>query len=62
MEIDPTEVLRLLRLTIRQMDVDESADIRKAHADEVAEYFQTLDAWLSRGGALPADWQRRTLD
>lgn len=54
--MDPNETLRLLRLTIAQMRVDENPDIRKAHAAEVAEYFEALDEWLSRGGFLPAAW------
>ena len=55
--MDPYETLRLLRLTIKQMRVDESPQIRQAHAEEIAEYFEALDTWLSRGGALPAAWR-----
>lgn len=56
--MDPNETLRLLRLTIAQMRVDENPDIRKAHADEIAEYAEALDDWLSCGGFLPAAWAR----
>jgi len=55
--MDPNELLRLLRATIAQMKVDTDPAIRKAHADEIAEYFENLDEWLSRDGFLPADWE-----
>lgn len=54
--MDPNETLRLLRLTVAQMRVDESPEIRKAHADEIAEYVEALDGWLSGGGFLPDAW------
>lgn len=57
--MDPNETLRLLRLTIVQMRVDEHPDIRQAHADEIAEYVDALDGWLSGGGFLPGAWQAR---
>lgn len=56
-EMDPNETLRLLRLTIKQMRVDEDPGVRKAHAEEVAEYFEALDQWLSRGGFPPEAWR-----
>jgi len=56
--MDPNETLRVLRLTIAQMRVDEHPDIRRAHADEIAEYFEALDEEMSRGGSLPEAWQR----
>lgn len=55
--MDPNETLRLLRLTIKQMRVDDHPDVRKAHADEVAEYFEALDGWLSGGGFPPEAWR-----
>lgn len=58
--MDPNETLRLLRLTIKQMDVDTDDRIRMAHADEIAEYFQGLDDFLTRGGFLPNDWAAHT--
>ena len=54
--MDPDETLRLLRLTIKQMRVDENPYIKAAHAEEVAEYFEALDGWLAGGGFLPSDW------
>ena len=60
--MDPNETLRLLRLTLTQMRVDEDPAIRKAHADEAAEYFAALDEWLSKGGASPAAWNLHTTE
>jgi len=54
--MDPNELLRLLRLTIKQRAWDTDPAIRKAHDDEIAEYFQALDEWIVNGGFLPADW------
>lgn len=61
--MDPNEALKNLR---------EAARDNLAHAEEfkdrpgellvmiyeAAESFQALDEWLSKGGFLPADWQR----
>lgn len=55
--MDPNEALRLLRLTIKQMRVDEDPGVRAAHAAEIAEYAEALDEWLSKGGFMPADWR-----
>jgi hypothetical protein len=55
--MDPNETLRLLRLTIKQLRVDEDPGVRKAHADEIADYFDALDEWLSRGGFPPEVWR-----
>jgi hypothetical protein len=54
--MDPNELLRLIRLTIAQMNADENHDIWVAHAVEVTEYFEQLDEWLSKDGFLPTDW------
>lgn len=62
--MDPSETLRLLRLTIKQMRVDEDPAIKLAHAEEIAEYFEALDEWLLKEGFLPGDWDfdsRRSL-
>lgn len=56
--MDPTETLRLLRLTIKQQRVDEHPLLRTAQSEEIAECFEALDEWLSKGGFLPADWNR----
>ena len=54
--MDPNETLRLIRLTIKQMKVDDNAVIFAAHGGELAEYVEALDEWLSKGGFFPSDW------
>lgn len=56
--MDPNETLRLLRLTIAQLRVDADPDVRQAHAYEIAEYAESLDEWISKGGFLPLAWAR----
>lgn len=56
--MDPNATLRLLRLTISQYRVDTDPAIRGAHAAEIAEYFEALDDWISKGGFLPTDWNK----
>lgn len=56
-EMDPNATLRLLRLTIKQRAVDTDPHVRAAHSAEIVEYVTALDEWLSKGGALPSDWQ-----
>lgn len=55
--MDPNEALRMIRLTARQMAVDTDPGVKAAHADEIAEYFEALDGWLSKDGFLPSDWE-----
>lgn len=57
--MDPNETLRIIRLTTKQMRVDEHPDIRKQHADDLAEHVEALDEWLTKGGFLPSDWDPR---
>lgn len=54
--MDPDETLRLIRLTIKQMKVDDNVKILTAHADELIEYFEALDKWLTEGGFSPVEW------
>lgn len=59
--MDPDETLRQLRLTIKQMAVEEKGGVLwTAHAAEVVEYVEALDGWLSAGGFVPADWKARS--
>lgn len=55
--MDPNETLRLIRKTLPNVNMD-----RWEGADEAAvrltELVQALDEWLSKGGALPADWNK----
>lgn len=54
--MDPDETLRLIRLTMAQMNVDTDPGVWKAHAEELVEYFTALDEWFSRGGFPPEAW------
>lgn len=54
--MDPNELLRLLRLTIKQMRAEPKNAVWMAHAEEVTEYVEQLDEWLSHDGVLPTDW------
>jgi hypothetical protein len=55
--MDPNETLRLLRLTIAQMQVEPKNALWMAHAEEVIEYAEALDTWLSSGGFKPLAWE-----
>lgn len=56
-QMDPNETLSLIRA--RSTDILEGAeDISKEEAaDELAELALALDAWLNKGGFLPAEWE-----
>lgn len=45
--MDPNQALKNLRDMIRDTE-----DL------DLIEQFEALDGWLSRGGFLPADWER----
>jgi len=52
--MDPNEALTQCREAAKVI-VDQEDDY--GAAEELAEHFHALDAWLVRGGFLPADWQ-----
>jgi hypothetical protein len=64
--MDPNELLRLLRFTIKQLRVEDklmgsemssaTAFLFRQHARDIAEYAEALDTWLSNDGVLPTDW------
>jgi hypothetical protein len=43
--MDPNATLAAIRIAIANH-----------HDDDVAELFDALDGWISRGGFLPSDW------
>jgi hypothetical protein len=53
---DPTEHLRHLRYLARRLTTETNPD--PIDARRMAELALEMDEWLSRGGALPDDWQR----
>ena len=62
MTMDPDEALRIIRALIMQMQVEDMPVSGYArpefvqHARDLAEQFEGLDEWLSKGGFPPADW------
>jgi hypothetical protein len=52
--MDPNETLKALRGDVAAFLADQDPD----DARLVVERFEELDAWLSRGGFLPAAWSR----
>lgn len=60
--MDPNATLDVLRELVRQAwESDLQGEPTDRIRDEMAEYFDALDAWLTGGGFLPAEWiQERT--
>lgn len=58
--MDPDQALKDIRhyVNVVERDGGESAP---ATADALVESFRALDDWLSTGGFLPSDWQRREI-
>jgi hypothetical protein len=62
--MDPNEALRQIRLTTKQMAVEDKTPIQESaelfsfiqHARDLATLVDGLDEWLSRDGMLPFDW------
>lgn len=61
--MDPTEALRMIRLYIKQLKIEDrpvgNANARLEfvqHARDLAEAVEGLDGWLTAGGFLPAAW------
>lgn len=50
--MDPNAVLAKIRAA-----VEESFTVSDCSVDDIAEAFQALDEWLSKGGFLPAAWR-----
>lgn len=53
--MDPNETLDMLRQAVIEYERGESPE---GVAGALAEAAAALDAWLSNGGFLPADWSR----
>lgn len=54
--MDPDAALINLRAAINAALIEQSPD--HDSVDAIAEHFEALDGWLSRGGFLPSDWHR----
>lgn len=58
--MDPNANLEEMRRLAGKLLADEF-EIDSADAERLAELVQALDAWISKGGFLPRDWQREGL-
>lgn len=54
--MDPNEALKLARAAVQDYRDNHPANDA---ADALAEAFEALDGWLSKGGFLPAAWAKR---
>lgn len=54
--MDPNETLNDLRIMTRSV-LNNGAESTSV-VDDMAELFEALDDWLSKGGFLPDVWQR----
>jgi hypothetical protein len=52
--MDPDECLRTIREIVKR--IEEEDDI-ESDLPELADAFESLDLWLSKGGFLPDDWK-----
>lgn len=55
--MDPNETLRRIRSVVSDENNGMGGD-RLASLDMLTELFQALDGWITRGGFLPAAWNR----
>ena len=58
--MDPTETLRRLRELVTSVSVEAIEDVTALESDalELAECFEALDTWITKGGFLPNAWKR----
>lgn len=54
--MDPNETLKNIRELAEAIFEDESQESKGDKAEELADYFQALDEWISNGGCLPLEW------
>lgn len=54
--MDPEQALSELRELAKATLADDSADDLPEKATQLAELFDGLDQWLSRGGFMPKEW------
>lgn len=59
--MDPNVVLTNIRRLLEAVEFQVQPDTGLVDLDDACELidaFRDLDGWLSRGGFLPADWER----
>ncbi len=58
--MDPNETLARIRDALKVMNNPKVGGARYIHESEkLAAAFADLDEWLSKGGFLPEDWERK---
>jgi hypothetical protein len=57
--MDPDVALFQLRRLSRELQAEcaDAAAIDPTNAEEMVEYFEALDGWLTKGGFLPKEWR-----
>lgn len=56
--MDPNAALEQLREAIADAANPDQYTDREVAIEQVAEYFEALDGWLTQGGFLPAAWSK----
>ena len=56
--MDPNECLKILRKICEEVFNVRAVNVTQRDR-EFAEHFDSLDAWLCRGGFLPKEWSHR---
>lgn len=54
--MDVNETLARLRAAVSQTRLASNSEEAAWLGEQLAESFEALDAWLSKGGFLPTDW------
>ncbi len=57
--MDPNATLDELRKRMAELGNTGSFEWEFLELDRMVELFQSLDQWISKGGFLPADWNKR---
>lgn len=57
--MDPNETLRRIRELVNRSEMQFFTIAEEA---ELRELWQSLDAWLTKGGFLPEDWSKDRLE
>jgi hypothetical protein len=56
--VDPDEALKKVREALKYYRAMK-AERNDEPGDDIADAFEALDQWLSKGGFLPDDWRRK---
>jgi len=59
--MDVNETLRTMRKLVSDTNLTPSYEDAARIGTELADAFEALDEWLSKGGFLPSDWNANRL-